>query len=177
MGDGMTGIARIMLRQYLSAHEEVLAEIERSTGKRPAPYKDLEEKVLVALFEALEKEADQNGLDFMAGLLSSLIVDQALPNANHRTALYFVGAMLKQHGLEIDTVLHAHTLREYFRDSKYILERAKKNCKEQHLDLTRKVLVKILGSAQSGKLGNILAYSFMNSFAASSKDLTGSAMD
>jgi hypothetical protein len=44
-------IGRTMLKLYLSAHEDVMAEIERSTGKKPAPYKDVEEKVLLELFE------------------------------------------------------------------------------------------------------------------------------
>ncbi|MBI5001478.1 MAG: hypothetical protein HZB92_08165 [Euryarchaeota archaeon] len=121
-----------------------------------------------------------NGFDFIAEMLSSLIVDQALPNANHRTALYFIGTMLKQRGLDIDAVRHAHAIREYFRDSKHTLEKARKDYKSQHLELTRRFLAEVLGSAQSGRLGRILAYSLMNSFAASSKDisfLTGPAME
>jgi prophage maintenance system killer protein len=172
-------IGRTMLKQYLAAHEDVMTEIERSTGKRPAPYKDLEEKVLLELFERMEKAPNLSGLDFMVDLLSGLITGQGLPNANHRTAMYFAGVLLKQHGLEIDTVRHAHAISEYMRDSKHMLEKAKKGYEEQHLELTKRILEEMLGSVQSGRLGSILAYSIMNSFAASSKDRTfsGSAMN
>ena len=121
-----------------------------------------------------------NGFDFIAEMLSTLVVGQALPNAPPRTALYFIGALLTQNDFEIDTMLHSQSIREYFWDSKHILKKARKNYKEHHLDRTKTFLAEILGNAQSGRLGRIFAYSLMNSFAASSKDFgfsTSSAMD
>jgi prophage maintenance system killer protein len=173
-------IGRVMFAQYIKSHEAVMLEIKNSTGIRPEPYKNLEEKLLLAFFDNLETKKNMNGLDFIADMLSTLVVDQALPNANHRTALYFIGSLLKQNNIEIDTMLHAETIREYFLDSKQLLKKAPKDYKKRHLNLTKSFIVKILGSAQSGRLGSIFAYSLMNSFAASSKDigfLTGSAMD
>ncbi len=159
------------VKKYLKVHGDVVQEIERSTGSRPEPYKDLEENVLSAYFDTLQSKKDMNGLDFITDILSSLVLDQALPNANHRTALFLIGTILTQNGFEIDTVQHSKTIQEYFLDSKHILKKARKNYKEQHFTLTKTFLEKILGSAQSGRLGSIFAYSLMNSLAASSKDL------
>ena len=169
-----------MFTEYLKAHEDVVLEIEKTTGSKPEPYKSLEENVLLAYFDGIESKINMNGFDFIAEMLSTLVVGQALPNANHRTALFFIGALLTQNDFEIDTTLLSQSIREYFLDSKHILKKARKNYKEHHLDRTKIFLAEILGSAQSGRLGRILAYSVMNSFAASSKDigfLTGSAMD
>ena len=173
-------IGREMLARYMKAHEDVVREIQKTTGAKPEPYKNLEENLILAYFNTFESKKEMNGLDFTADILSSLVVDQALPNANHRTALFFIGAMLKLNGIEIDTAVHSKVIQEYFLDSKHILKKARKNYKEQHIALTKTFLKEILGSAQSGRLGRIFAYSLMNSFAASSKDigfLGGSAMD
>jgi prophage maintenance system killer protein len=131
----------------------------------------LEENLLHSFFEKIETKKNMNGFDFIADMLSTLIVNQALPNANHRTTLYFVGALLTHNSFVIDTELHADVIRDYFWDSKHLLKKAPKNYIEKHLDLTKIFLAKILGSAQSGRLGSILAYSLMNSFIDSSKDL------
>ena len=178
--DKVTTIGREMFTRYMDAYRNVLYEIEKTTGSKPEPYKDLEENLLIVYFENIESKKDMNGLDFMADILSTLVVGQALPNANHRTTMYFIGALLTQNDLKIDTTLHANTIQEYFWDSKHILKKAKKDYIEKHLEQTKIFLAKILGSDQSGRLGSIFAYSIMNSFAASSKDitfLTGSTMN
>jgi prophage maintenance system killer protein len=169
--ENMGVISKSMFDIYIKSYEYVIKEITDSTGKIPEPYKTLEENLLHSFFDGLEKSKNMNGFDFISEMLSTLILNQALPNANHRTSMYFVGTLLTHNGYAIDTETHANTVREYFLDSKHIMKKAPKNYREKHLALSKTFLENILGSAQSGRLGSILAYSLMNSFIDSSKDL------
>ncbi|MBI5001477.1 MAG: hypothetical protein HZB92_08160 [Euryarchaeota archaeon] len=56
-GDDLFG--KTVTKRYLSAYEDVVREIERSTGKRPEPCKDLEESVLVSLFRGLRAKRER----------------------------------------------------------------------------------------------------------------------
>jgi hypothetical protein len=105
----------------------------------------------------------------MAELLSGLIVGQ-VPNANHRTAMYFAVGVLDNMGLKLDLRGNTAIIREYFLDSKHILAEGKKDCERQHLELTKKTLESLLGKDQSGKLGSMTAYSFITSLSDSAKD-------
>jgi len=165
-------LIREMVQQFLNAHELVMKEIRRSTGETPEPYKDLEINVLEQLFGEIFHETE-NGLDYIAKMLSGLIIKQALSNTNHRTSIYFIASLLKQHGLHIDMIGNEIIIREYFHDSKHILRKARSNYQEKHLQTSRQFLIDVLGADQSGKLGNMEAKSFIVSFNASSKDNIG----
>lgn len=163
-------IGRIMLKQYLRMHEDVMSQVEKATGKRPAPYKDLEEKVLLELFGRLEEAPDLNGLDFIAGLLSNLITCQGLTNANHRTALYFVAEILDNVGLDVDLTGNSRIIKEFFLDSKHILRKGRKDFERQHVALTKKTLEATLGKDQSGKLESMDACFFITVLRDSAND-------
>lgn len=160
-----------MVRQYLKAYKLVQDEILQTMGTLPEPYKELEKNVLQRFFEEIILETG-DGLEFIAKLLSGLIINQALPNTNHRTSTYFIVSLLKQHGINIDLVHNAVNIREYFLDSKHIMKKGKRDFQRIHYENTRQFLVKVLGPDQSGKLGSIRANSFIVSFSASSNDNT-----
>jgi prophage maintenance system killer protein len=163
--------AREMVRQYLNAYRLMQDQILQATGTLPEPYKELEKDVLQKFFEEMATETC-DGLEFNAKLLSGLIVNQALPNTNHRTSIYFSASLLRKHGFVINLLGSANDIREYFLDSKHILKKGKKEYRKLHYEDTRQILMKMLGPDQSGKLGNMRARSFIVSFSASSKDST-----
>ena len=160
-----------MLAQYLSAYSDVVAEIEKSTGKKPDPSKELETQVLLSLFEKVVGCPDENGLDFIAELMSGLIIGQALPNANHRTAIYWVSGILDNVGFKVNLIENAGLIREYFLDSKHLLKKARKGYESQHLMLTKRTVIALLGKDQSGKLGRMVAYSFITALSDLAIDL------
>ncbi len=163
-------VAKEMARQYMNAYRLMQGEILQTTGKLPEPYKEMERKVLERFFGEMVRETC-NGLDFCAKLLSGLIINQALPNTNHRTSAYFLVSLLRQHGFSVDLVQNAKEIREYFLDSKHILKKGRRDFQEAHFESTRQFLVNILEPTQSGKLGNMRAKSFIDSFRASSNDM------
>jgi len=61
------------------------------------PYKSFEPKKLVNLYQNFQDE--EYLLDQCAELLSKMILVQAFPNANHRTAFFLVGSYLSKHGI------------------------------------------------------------------------------
>ena len=166
-------LAKEMVQQFLNTYELVMNEIRQVAGKTPEPYKDLEINVLELFFSEMVHET-ANGLDFISKMLSGLIVNQALPNTNHRTSTYYITSILKQHGLNIDSTKNVNIIREYYFDSKHILHKGRHDYKEKHLEASRQFIINILGTDQSGKLGNMGANSFIISFNASSKDSKGS---
>jgi prophage maintenance system killer protein len=165
-------VAEEMVRQYLNAYRLVQDEILLTMGALPEPYKELEKDILQRFFfeDVLVETCD--GLEFCTKLLSGLIVNQALPNTNHRTSTYFLVSLLRQHGINVDLLHNANEIREYFLDSKHILKKGKRDFKKIHYENTRQFLVRIMGPDQSGKLGNMSAKSFIVSFSASSNDST-----
>jgi len=146
-----------LVKQYMAVHYAVMDQVERKTGKRPDYYKRLEMNLLEDVFGSVD-EMHYNGIDFMARLISLLIVNQALPNTNHRTTLEFANGILIRLGYKMDT----SGLVDYINDSKHILEKGYKDYRVNHYKLTEKMLTDALG-AQSGRLAMMDSKSIIDS--------------
>ena len=179
----MTENGKALLSQYMAVYRAVCEQLERSTGKKPVGYKPMETGRLVKFFNALERK-ETDAFSLVVHIASALIADQALPNANHRTTLMYVGIVLNRLdiGLGFDLERHDKRISRYISDSKAILavRATNKRYKADHLAMTKEFLLEMLGPSQSGRLGKMSSTSFMTSLSDSSKDLTGlsgSAMD
>ncbi|UCG70487.1 MAG: hypothetical protein JSV09_05585 [Thermoplasmata archaeon] len=77
---------------YYHLFERINFEYTEETGGKIKPYKDYEPNLLIIFCGQYQDEEDI--FDQLTKLLSSLIILQALPNANHRTAFRFVDLYL-----------------------------------------------------------------------------------
>ncbi len=85
------------------------------------PYKSFEPKKLVNLYQNFQDE--EYLLDQCAELLSKMILVQAFPNANHRTAFFLVGSYLSKHGIRtIKFEDDPGRYQEFYKKSKGLLE-------------------------------------------------------
>ncbi|UCE39309.1 MAG: hypothetical protein JSW00_08850 [Thermoplasmata archaeon] len=73
---------------YYHLFERINFEFTEETGEKIKPYKDYEPNLLLIFCDQYQDE--EVILDQLTKLLSGLIILQALPNANHRTAFRFV---------------------------------------------------------------------------------------
>ncbi|MBA3045640.1 MAG: hypothetical protein KKH41_05135 [Candidatus Thermoplasmatota archaeon] len=113
----------ILRRTYLKIHNIICDRMEQITGQRPKDYKKMDTRVLIRFFNSLERK-QMDGFEFMTYVLSTLIVEQALPNTNHRTTLSFVAVWLDTAGFGFKFELETHDRRmtQYILDSKVIIE-------------------------------------------------------
>ena len=79
---------------YLTYHKEVLLSVKKMRGSEPKPYKDLEIRKLYRILKHPPSEK-LCMIDFSANLMSNLLRTHSLPNANHRTTIFFIQAFLK----------------------------------------------------------------------------------
>jgi prophage maintenance system killer protein len=112
----------IFEKDYKSLYRIIIKEYEDETKEKIKAYKDYEPDLLVTFCKKYSNEKDI--LDQAANLLSGLIILQALPNANHRTAFRFVSIyLLRTSGLKMKTYNEAKALYDgFYSKSKPILE-------------------------------------------------------
>ena len=152
----------------------VCDKIEAKTGQRPKAYKKMEMDRLIKIFNSLERK-QMDGFHFMSYVLSTLIVEQALPNTNHRTTLTFIGIWFDTQGYNFKFELERHNRRmtKYILDSKVLIENrgTDKKYRAKHLEISEQFMEEFLGRVQSGRLGRISSISLITSFTDSARDL------
>jgi hypothetical protein len=118
----MSKVCKLFENDYQSLYRIILEDYERETGKKIKPYKDYEPDILVIFCDRFSDEKEV--LNQVAKLLSGLIIIQALPNANHRTAFRLVSIyLLKTTGKKMITYNEAKPLYdEFYKKSKPIVE-------------------------------------------------------
>lgn len=118
----MVEICETFENDYELLYKIIIKEYEEETGEKIKVYKDYEPSLLVTFCEKFSDEKDI--LNQAAKLLSGLIILQALPNANHRTAFRFVSIfLLRSIGVKIKTYNEAKDLYDgFYGKSKPILE-------------------------------------------------------
>ena len=146
----MDRICETFENDYQSLYQIILKEYEEETGEKIKPYKDYEPDLLVTFCEKYLDDKDI--LNQAAKLLSGLIILQALPNANHRTAFRFVSIyLLITTDEKMITYNEARDLYDgFYRRSKPILEFSK-------------ALIKKIFPAQSGIVEAVPFHRFISS--------------
>ena len=160
----MVEICETFENDYELLYKIIIKEYQEETKEKIKAYKNYEPDLLVTF---CKKYSDEEGiLNQVAKLLSGLIILQALPNANHRTAFRFVSIyLLRTCRLKMKTYNEAKDLYDgFYGKSKPILEfeinhDALFNEKymdshhsmgmERHLEYSKELIMKII-PAQSG---------------------------
>ncbi len=176
---------------YYHLYERINFEYTEETGDKIKPYKDYEPDLLLTFCENYKDEADL--INQLAKLLSSLIILQALPNANHRTAFRFVDLYLgfscgekmktyneekrlydlfyvnSKHMVDLD-INHEHLFNESYRDAHHSMGI------KDHLKYSKELIEKIIPT-QSGMTDAVPFQRFITSLYqdGSSLNQTGSS--
>ncbi len=117
---------------YLAYHRNVNLLIEKVTGEKPKPYKELEQGKLERMFQCLPQSCD-NIIDFCSRIMSNLLRMHALPNTNHRTTIYFIQGILKANEINFPEYDYNENRNRWWDDcNRYICE------SKYFLKLTRK---------------------------------------
>ena len=86
-------------KAFLLIFEELQREHSKKTGKEIKLYKRLEPYKLVNFFNTFMDKNDEPLYEIISKLIDELIRIHALPNANHRTTIYFTKALLNANGI------------------------------------------------------------------------------
>ncbi|MFQ5910952.1 MAG: hypothetical protein ACE5IJ_09580 [Thermoplasmata archaeon] len=121
-------VAEELTRLFLEEHKAIVKKVAEERGHPPRKYKKLEPRKIERLFSTMRLDG-LNLLDQAMKLLSGLIVSHALPNANHRTSIFFVQFFLEENGLRFPFYRGRRAwqrqwrlnINSYIRDSKYLL--------------------------------------------------------
>jgi prophage maintenance system killer protein len=84
---------------YYQLYLFIVNDYKNRTGKALKPYKEYEPNYLKQLYVTHEDKEEM--IDQVSELTSKLIIIQALPNANHRTAFLFIKYYLKKQGIDM----------------------------------------------------------------------------
>lgn len=162
---------------YYHLYERINFEFTEETGEKLKEYKDYEPDLLITFCEKSSDEKDV--LNQMAKMLSGLIILQALPNANHRTAFRFIdlylgfvcGDNMKTYldEKELYEVFYSHSKRIVDLDinHEYIFHKSYHNTHhsmgiKDHLKHSKELLEKIV-STQSGMIEAVPFHRFITS--------------
>lgn len=144
---------------YISIYKSLRERYKESTGEYPLEYKSLHRDDLVDFFNTAIQLEDMGAESFLDYLYSTLIIEQFLPNMNHRTATTFVDGILNVVGMSMDysTTNIDVPLSRYFRKSKWIIREygLTEEGQRRHLELTNELLSGKL--PQSGNLSTMSA--------------------
>jgi prophage maintenance system killer protein len=100
----------------------IVRDYKNRTGEDLKIYKKYEPEYLIEFF--LNHEDSDDIIDQITNIVSTLILIQAFPNANHRTAFMFIRIYLKKHGIYIKTYEEEQEKYDAFYDiSKPIIDR------------------------------------------------------
>ncbi len=107
---------------YYKIYLFIIKDYKKRTGKNLREYKDYEPEYLKNLY--LNYKDKNNLIDQVSHLASKLIIIQALPNANHRTAFLFIKYYLKKQG--VNMYIYSEKKKAYdlfYEQSKFLIER------------------------------------------------------
>ena len=79
----------------------IVRDFKNRTGEDLKMYKEYEPEYLIKFYN--NHKDNEDIIDQITHITSTLILIQALPNANHRTAFIFIRIYLKKHGIYIKT--------------------------------------------------------------------------
>jgi prophage maintenance system killer protein len=86
---------------YYELFLHIVRDFRNRTGEELKMYKEYEPEYLIDFYN--NHKDNENLIDQITNITSNLILIQALPNANHRTAFIFIRIYLKKHGIYIKT--------------------------------------------------------------------------
>ena len=93
--------AKQFQRFYNELFLHIVRDFKNRTGEELKMYKEYEPEYLIKFYNNHKDYEDV--IDQITNITSNLILIQALPNANHRTAFIFIRIYLKKHGIYIKT--------------------------------------------------------------------------
>jgi prophage maintenance system killer protein len=145
---------------YLNCYEIVRETIKASRGRYPSNYKRFEKTKIDKYFKNVPYKC-KNIITFGSDMMSTLIVNHALPNANHRTTILFMALYFESYGIHFPCYDKIQKRDAWIKDcnryiaaSKRILYSRKKDghYREKHLKMTLEWLQEIVGD-QSNSSG------------------------
>ena len=101
MNENLMEEAELFERFYYELFLHIVRDYKNRTGEELKMYKEYEPEYLRKFY--CNHMDNQDLLDQITNITSNLILIQALPNANHRTAFIFIRIYLKKHGIYIRT--------------------------------------------------------------------------
>jgi hypothetical protein len=107
---------------YYQIYLFIINDFKRRTGENLKEYKEFEPWYLKKIY--LDYTDKSNLIDQVSQLASKLIVSQALPNANHRTAFLFVKYYLKKQGVDMNIYSEKKKVYDrFYEKSKFLIDR------------------------------------------------------
>ena len=101
MDDNILEQAKQFQELYHELFLHIVRDYKNRTGEELKMYKEYEPDYLIKFY--CNHKDSKDLLDQITNITSNLILIQALPNANHRTAFIFIRIYLKKHGIYIRT--------------------------------------------------------------------------
>ena len=101
MNENLMEEAELFERFYYELFLHIVRDYKNRTGEELKMYKEYEPEYLIKFY--CNHMDNQDFFDQITNITSNLILIQALPNANHRTAFIFIRIYLKKHGIYIRT--------------------------------------------------------------------------
>jgi prophage maintenance system killer protein len=101
MDDIILEQAKQFQKFYYELFLHIVRDYKNRTGEDLKMYKEYEPEYLIKFY--CNHKDNKDFFDQITNITSNLILIQALPNANHRTAFIFIRIYLKKHGIYIRT--------------------------------------------------------------------------
>ena len=122
MTDSDDTSTELFVRLYYNIYLFLVQDYYKRTGESLKSYKEYEPDYLKKIYNHY---TDKNTIiDQASSLASNLIIIQALPNANHRTAFLFIKYYFKKHGINMKIYSEEQKAYDAFYEvSKFFIER------------------------------------------------------
>ena len=144
MNDFYEKDAKRFVELYYQIYLFLLKDYKNKTGKNLKTYKEYEPDYLKKVF--LQYKDKKDIIDQASSLTSNLIVIQAFPNANHRTAFLFMKYYLKKQGITMDIYSEKKEMyNRFYEKSKFLIERPinhKQLFNESYMDVQHSLALK-----------------------------------